>query len=104
MQVLINIINNAKDAILSNHIENGYIKIDVAKQKNELLIKISDNAKGIPIDIINRIFEPYFSTKEVINGTGLGLYISNTIIQNHMDGKIDVYNSEVGAIFIISYP
>ncbi|MEA3383487.1 MAG: PAS domain-containing protein [Campylobacterota bacterium] len=104
MQVLMNIINNAKEAIVYNSIKDGYIKVEVKKYKNNLNIRISDNAKGIQKDIINKIFEPYFSTKELMNGTGLGLYISKTIIENHLQGKIEVENNQDGAVFNISLP
>ena len=104
-QVLINIVSNAKDAILNNKsIEDGLITIDIITKNHNLIISISDNAGGIPEDIINRIFEPYFTTKFKSQGTGLGLYMSKVIIEKNMKGTLDIQNSEQGAIFNISIP
>jgi len=90
LQVIMNLISNAKDAIVHNNQNNG--KIDISLQKNQVIIK--DNAGGIPLDIIDRIFEPYYTTKEQGKGTGMGLYMSKMIIENNMDGKISVSNSK----------
>ena len=93
-QVILNLINNAKDAIFEKNIPNGKIIITL-KNKS---ISIEDNAGGIPENIKNRIFEPYFTTKE--NGTGIGLYMSNQII-NRMGREINFTNTKNGAKFII---
>ncbi|MEA3314796.1 MAG: ATP-binding protein [Campylobacterota bacterium] len=100
-QVVLNIINNSKDAILENKIEKGSIKIDIELDNNIAKILLKDNAGGIPEDIITRIFDPYFTTKEQGKGTGLGLYMSKMIIEDNMGGKIDVINSNIGAVFKI---
>jgi signal transduction histidine kinase len=102
-QVILNILNNAKDALIENTIENKKIDIKIFKENNNAVITIEDNAKGIPKKIIKNIFEPYFSTKES-NGTGLGLYMSKTIIEKHLKGEIFVQNSNIGAIFTIKIP
>jgi len=96
-QVLLNLINNSKDAILANNIQNG--KIEIIAFKNT--IKIKDNAGGIPDNIKNRIFEPYFTTKD--NGTGIGLYMSKIIIEEHLNSKLYFENVEDGAEFIIDF-
>ena len=92
--VLINIINNARDAIKMNSILNGKIKIKIDKN----IIQLSDNAGGIPEDIIDRLFEASFTTKEEINGTGIGLFMSKKIMEK-IDGKIEVSNIADGAKF-----
>ena len=101
-QALLNIINNAKDALLSTSKESmKYIKIVTKKQKGKIIIRIEDNGGGIPQEIIDKIFDPYFSTKNEKNGTGLGLYMSKTIIEKQMAGRIDVINTPNGALFTI---
>lgn len=100
-QVLINIISNAKDSILDNSITNGHITIDLHEEEDEILICICDNGGGISIDIIDKIFDPYFTTKEEGKGTGIGLYMSKTIIENNMQGKLLVKNLNNGVCFKI---
>lgn len=100
-QVILNIINNAKDAILENidtQKTAGVITIEINQNG---IITISDNGGGIPEEILNRIFEPYFTTKEDNKGTGVGLYMSIMIIEDNMNGKLKVENDEEGAIFTI---
>ncbi len=86
---------------ISNNIANGYIKVRTEVFDATGVIIIEDNAKGIPEDVIKRIFEPYYTTKEQGKGTGIGLYISNEIIRKHMKSKIDVSNTSEGARFEI---
>ena len=95
-QVILNIINNAKDAIIENNIQNGKISISIENNK----IIIEDNAGGIPKEIEDRIFEPYFTTKDT-KGTGIGLYMSKIIIEDHMNGKLYFENTQNGVKFII---
>ena len=101
-QVLLNIITNAKDALVSNKIEKPIIKINISKVENNLIVKIKDNANGINEEIIDRIFEPYFTTKGKGNGTGIRLYMSKLIIEKNMNGKLTVKNDNDGAVFIIT--
>lgn len=98
-QVILNIVTNAKDAIVQNHIEYG--KIDIFLKDKQVIIK--DNAGGIPTEVIDRIFEPYFTTKEQGMGTGIGLYMSKIIIEQNMGGQLHVTNSQEGAQFIIDF-
>ena len=94
MQVVINILNNSRDALLSNEIENKMIFIDAYTKNEEIIIKIKDNAGGIDNAIITRIFEPYFTTKKEHEGVGIGLYMVEEIIEKELNGKILVKNVE----------
>ena len=101
LQVVLNIITNAKDAIIEKKIQHGKINITIDKHKKSIIIK--DNAGGIPPNIKDRIFEPYFTTKEQGKGTGMGLYMSKVIIEQNMGGKLIVENDDDGAVFTISF-
>lgn len=101
-QVLLNIITNAKDALVSEKIKDPKINIKLYKMQNKLIVEIKDNAKGIDEKIINKIFEPYFTTKGKGEGTGIGLYMSKLIIEKNMHGKLEVKNDTEGAVFIIT--
>ena len=94
IQVLINIINNSLDAFEEHNLEKKFIFIDLYKDNNSLILKIKDNAGGIKEELLNRIFEPYFTTKHKSQGTGIGLYMSMEIIKKHMNGDINVSNEE----------
>ncbi len=101
-QVILNILNNAKDAFVGNtQVEEKKIHIALFKKYDRAIITIEDNAGGIDESIIEDIFEPYFSTKAKSKGTGLGLYISRIIIEEHMRGRLHVRNGDKGAIFSI---
>ncbi len=100
-QTILNIVNNAKDALIENKIKDKQIVISIKSKNKNTILTISDNAGGIPLNVIDKIFNPYFSTKEAKKGTGLGLYMSKIIIEEHMGGRITVANSESGAVFTI---
>eukprot|EP01022_Parablepharisma_sp_SALTPOND_P032698 TRINITY_DN8599_c0_g3_i1.p1 TRINITY_DN8599_c0_g3~~TRINITY_DN8599_c0_g3_i1.p1 ORF type:complete len:598 (-),score=55.56 TRINITY_DN8599_c0_g3_i1:1275-3068(-) len=100
-QVILNLISNAKDALLESKTEEPQILIKLDSEQK--LILIEDNAGGIPVDIIDRVFEPYFSTKEQGKGIGIGLYMSKIIIEHNMKGTLRVANTKNGARFIISF-
>tara|TARA_R110002033_G_scaffold63018_1_gene113893 strand:- start:27562 stop:29049 length:1488 start_codon:yes stop_codon:yes gene_type:complete len=102
-QVVLNIISNAKDVLIERNTDKPKIEVHILKDEENIYCKITDNAGGIEEKIINKIFEPYFTTKES-RGTGIGLYISKEIIQKHMNGLLIVKNNEVGAEFTISIP
>ena len=99
-QVILNLIKNAEDILLERGIEDPTITIET----KENILRVKDNAKGVPKDIIEKIFDPYFSTKTKKDGTGLGLYMSKTIIEEHCKGKLRVYNDEFGAVFEVELP
>ena len=103
-QVLVNILANAIDAITLNHIERGEISISIEDQNGDVVIAIDDNAGGLPETLIDKIFEPYFTTKESSGGTGIGLYMSKIIVEQHMKGKLEVENGLLGASFKIIIP
>lgn len=104
MQVILNILNNGKDAIIETKKESGLITITSLCQTGACIITIEDNGGGIPKKAVEKIFDPYFTTKAPDKGTGIGLYMAKTIIEKHMNGKISVTNGENGAIFAIELP
>ncbi len=100
IQVIINILNNACDALIENkYIKEKVIFLSTKVEKNSVKIEIKDNAGGIKDNIIDRIFEPYFTTKHQKQGTGIGLYMSREIIMKNMEGNIKVTNDN----FIYNY-
>jgi PAS domain S-box-containing protein len=108
-QIVFSFINNAKDALADKATKNpgfdsGYIRIGLSRADSGFEIVISDNAGGIPQDIMHRIFEPYFTTKEQGKGVGLGLYMSKLIVEEQLGGKLKVENSDEGARFSITLP
>lgn len=103
-QVILNLMNNAKDTLLERHIKSPAITISAYNIPNGISITVHDNAGGIPPDIINKIYDPYFTTKEEGKGTGIGLYMSKTIVENNMQGKLSAFNDKDGASFIIEIP
>jgi signal transduction histidine kinase len=104
MQVFINILNNAKEVLIEKISHNREILIELEDIDAKITIKICDNAGGIPNEIIDKIFEPYFSTKDAKTGTGLGLYMCKTIIEKHLGGTIVATNGNNGACFTIELP
>ena len=103
-EVIINILNNAKDVIIQNKIKNPYVRINIKKHKKIVVICIEDNGGGIPENIISKIFEPYFTTKHQSQGTGLGLHMSYKIIKESLNGQLYVKNGLFGAQFFIELP
>ncbi len=94
IQAIVNILNNSKDALILNNKENNrFIFLNVYEIEKYVIVCVKDNAGGISEDIIDKIFEPYFTTKHKSNGTGIGLYMTHQIIENHINGKIVVENS-----------
>ncbi len=99
MQVILTIFKNSQDNFLEKKTANPTIKVITTKK----MISFCDNGGGIPEDILSKIFDPYFSTKLEKNGTGLGLYMSKTIIEEHHKATLSVKNIEGGACFTIKF-
>jgi len=103
-QVILNIINNSRDAFEEKNNENAFIHILLKKDGDRAILKIVDNAGGIPGELLpDKLFEPFTSTKGK-KGTGIGLSLSKTIIEEHMQGKIKAENTEDGTCFLIELP
>jgi len=100
-QVLLNILINARDAMNERTSESPCLKIYIGTEHGVSVLTISDNGGGIAENIIGKIFDPYFTTKGPQMGTGIGLFMSKTIIENNMGGRLTVRNTEVGAEFRI---
>jgi len=103
LQVLINLIKNAQDVLVGRDIVNRKIIIRDFLINNTIVLEVADNGGGIDPSIADKIFDPYFTTKEA-DGTGLGLYMSRRIIEEHINGTLNAYNSDEGAVFSISIP
>jgi signal transduction histidine kinase len=111
IQVLMNILNNATDALELKE-NDKFIFIEIYKNNNDAIIKIKDNASGIPQDILSKIFDAHFTTKQNTNATGIGLYMSQKIIIDSFQGTIEVSNIDyeydgknyTGAEFVITLP
>ena len=102
-QVVLNLTNNAKDALLERGTKYPEIRIETARDGNMGMIRVSDNAGGIEEEIMERIFDPYFSTKGD-GGTGIGLYLGRRIITESFGGTIEAHNASDGAVFTIRIP
>lgn len=100
-QVILNLLSNAKDILIERQIKNPKIDIEIKDGNHYALVKIKDNAGGVDSAIIDKIFEPYFTTRHQTQGTGIGLYMSKNIIERNMHGYINVANIEDGALFTV---
>ena len=98
-QVLLNLMSNAKDALIQRKIQNPRINLEVDYIDGFSIVTIKDNAGGVESEYLDLIFEPYFTTKSSLKGTGLGLYMSKMIIEKNMGGELSVENVDDGAIF-----
>jgi signal transduction histidine kinase len=101
MQVILNVINNAKEALLERKVENPRIMIETVETGQFVIITVCDNAGGIDDAIAEKIFDPYFTTKERSGGSGLGLYMSKTIMEARLNGELRFENRKEGACFLI---
>ena len=95
--MILNLIKNAEDVLIETNIQHPYIHIKTYDDNHYSYLEVKDNGMGIPQDILDKIFDPYFSTKTKKDGTGLGLYMSKIIIEDHCGGKLSVFNRDDGA-------
>jgi len=100
-QALLNILNNARDVLTERGTQDPRVTITIGSKGERAVVIISDNAGGIPEEIIGKIFDPYFTTKGPQRGTGVGLFMSKTIIEKNMGGRIVACNTASGAEFRI---
>ena len=101
-QVVLNILANAKEAIQQGNVRGGWIRIGLNRSGGNGVLNMDDNAGGIPLAVLPRIFDPYFTTKE--QGSGIGLYMSKMIVERNFKGKIEAANTDVGARITITIP
>jgi len=100
-QVLINLVNNAREAIEQSKTTKREIRISCEHNSRFCTISIEDTGGGVPLYIIDKIFDPYFTTKFESQGTGIGLYMAKMIVEKHFLGKLSVHNTVMGACFEI---
>ena len=103
-QVLLNILTNARDVLLERRIEEPQIDIRAFAENGRVVVTVTDNAGGIPPEVLPKVFDPYFTTKGPNKGTGIGLYMSKVIIEMHMNGSLTARNTEMGAELRIEMP
>lgn len=103
-QAILNLCNNARDILLERAVALPSLTVACQTGDGLVVITVSDNGGGIPADIIDKIFDPYFTTRHKSQGTGLGLYISRKIIEGNFGGSITAQNSCSGACFLIRLP
>jgi len=101
MQVLLNIFNNTKDAVIENKVINPILNISITDNEKQVIISIQDNAGGVSSEVLERMYEPYFTTKFESHGTGIGLYMSKMIIENSMEGSLESQNKDAGLLTTI---
>ncbi len=104
IQVCMNLIKNAHDALIEKRPEEREIIFGICPIEERVCLSIEDNAGGIDTSIIDKIFNPYFTTKNDTDGTGIGLYMSRSIIEEHFGGTIEVENTSRGARFNLLLP
>ena len=100
-QVILNILMNAKDALMEHKTERPLVVLRLFREHGKSVLTVTDNAGGIPDEIIGRVFDPYFTTKSPGRGAGIGLFLSKTIIEKNMSGSLNVRNVTGGAQFRI---
>lgn len=101
-QAVLNLLANAKESVMESQAGNGRIRVVLQQQEGEAVLSVEDNGGGFPEEILPKLFEPYFTTKE--QGSGVGLYMVKMIIERNMHGKVSAMNLEHGAKFALSVP
>lgn len=102
--IFLNLLTNSRDAFEEREIEIKDIYINANIDSNNITITVEDTAGGIPDNIISKIYDPYFTTKEQGKGTGIGLYMTQSIIVNHFKGSIQLKNTSKGVRFTMVLP
>ena len=103
LQALLNLLNNALDQLEKSETPSPRIEISIRRSGQELILEVHDSGGGIPPEILERIFDPYFTTKFAQEGTGLGLYMAKMIVEESLGGRLEVRNGPEGARFILSF-
>ena len=103
-QVLLNLLSNAKEILELRQIPRPRITLRLKQQADSMRVEVEDNGGGIKAEVLERVFDPYFSTKHRAVGTGIGLYMARQIVQHTLGGTLHAYNSDSGACFILSLP
>jgi PAS domain S-box-containing protein len=103
-QVLLNLLQNSKDALIAHRNTNRHIVVTIAQKDGHAIITVEDNGGGVPDEIKGQIFEPYFTTKHTSQGTGLGLFMSKLIVEKSLNGALTVTNTREGARFVVTVP
>ena len=102
--VILNLLNNAKDAMVAAEVAKPRVVVGIKKIPEAVRITIADNGGGIDPAVMDKIFDPYFTTKQDTKGMGVGLYMSKMIIEEHMGGRLEARNGAEGAVFTIILP
>lgn len=103
MQVLMILLNNSRDAVMLKKVEKPTVVVNFSQEKEGLKITVEDNGGGIPEDIIERVYEPYFTTKFKSDGTGVGLYMSKMIVEDSIGGKLKLENYNDGVLATLTH-
>ena len=103
VQAILNILANAKDILMHRSITNPRIWLNIFQRDEKCIIQIKDNGGGINFEPPSKIFEPYITSKHANTGTGIGLYMTKTIIEKNSNGSLSVHNNDKGAVFEIVF-
>jgi C4-dicarboxylate-specific signal transduction histidine kinase len=103
-QVILNLLQNAKDALVAHRSHHRNIAVTVAQKGRHAIITVEDNGGGVPDALKGQIFEPYFTTKHTSQGTGLGLFMSKLIVEKSLNGILSIDDGHDGARFTIILP